>query len=416
MISNGRVVVITEGVPHPSKGASAVLFFHYVRALVDAGLDVLAIVIATHDVDAVSLAEYRDPLASAGRFQLVCFKGERTLVPERFGLIKRFDQFPSLSRTVEDFSPQAVLAFDVAMAAVVAPMKIPLKLAWLGDLQFESNWYNYRYSMREDWKAYRWIPYAWFQCLQWKKVYRNALKSFHRIVVSSDSSVAALQRLGLHSSFLPYPWPNQGAVDRDVQRRLSGKPAFLFFGNLVGLGSRSSLHFLFDKVYPRLIAMWGANGFTIIVGGAASPRDWMVSEIAARPEFVFEGFIDDLLHRMAECHAVITPLDVPVGNRSRIITAWAKRVLVVSHVNAARGNPALIDGQTALLATDAQEFADRMRFAYEQPAACEEIINRAERAYLEHYAPDRAAPAFADMIAQASAAQQTNPLSSHQQA
>ena len=97
------------------------LFYHYIHALVEAEHDVLGIVIAAHGADTKALAEYQQPLASIGRFQLLCLQGDRSLIPEKWGVITRFDQFPSLPFSVEQFKPDVILAFDVAMAGLVAP-------------------------------------------------------------------------------------------------------------------------------------------------------------------------------------------------------------------------------------------------------------------------------------------------------
>ena len=109
--------------------------------------------------------------------------------------------------------------------------------------------------------------------------------------------------------------------------------------------------------------------------------------MAKKPEIQFLGFVEDLDALMAQCHAMIVPIDIPVGNRSRIITAMAAGWPVVAHRFVSETNPALVDGVTCLLAEDAPSFAAQMRVAVEQPARMAEIIARARQCYLDHFAP-----------------------------
>ena len=111
------------------------------------------------------------------------------------------------------------------------------------------------------------------------------------------------------------------------------------------------------------------------------------------------ALIPDLDVEMARSHAVIAPIDVPVGNRSRILTAMAKGSLVIAHRNVALGNPHLIDGETALLAGDAQGFAERMAWAVERPDMRDRIIRHAMQVYRDNYAPSAASPQMAQQLA-----------------
>jgi hypothetical protein len=128
----------------------------------------------------------------------------------------------------------------------------------------------------------------------------------------------------------------------------------------------------------------------MLAGRGALP-DWVLATIADKPEFQLLGFVEDLAGALANCHAVLAPIDVPVGNRSRILTAMALRGLVIAHANTALGNPDLVDGESCYLASDAPGFAAGMAAAIDDPARRDTLIDRAFRCYDEHYRPDRAA-------------------------
>jgi len=393
-----KALVIMQGVPHPFKGASQVVYFSYIFELITAGFEVLTISCdVIREKHESSIAECNQAINNKN-FRLLTSEQKSGFTIKRFRISSCLSDTHLIRTHAKEFSPHVVIAFDLASAEIVMELDDVPKIVWLGDMLFQSTWYNYLYGFKEDWKTIRWLPYVIPQYFQWQKHYSRILRSFNKIIVSSKSSEKALEKLSLKSTFYPYPWPNRGSLDHDVQRVPADKPTYLFFGNLVGLGSRSSLHFLFEKLYPELKKLWGDNGFRVIIGGSLNLRDWAEQYISSHPEVKFEGFIDDLLEKMAVCHAVLVPIDVPVGNRSRILTAISKRALVIAHENAALGNPSLVDNETVLLAKDAYEFADKMRVAFEQKEQCLSIINQAEKMYEDNYKPEIASGFLIDEI------------------
>lgn len=397
--SREKIVVVTVGLPHPSKGASSVLFFEYIKALITAGYFVKLIAIAEGEQFRSSdIADLKSAIGSMNFEVVAKVCGSRVLLPNRLHI--HFDKRieTEVSDEVNKLSPEIVIAFDIAAAFLLRGLRAPRKIVWLGDLRFESEWHHFRYSVKERWRNAKHLAYALSQKLQWRRIYKTALTEFSDVIVASKSSEKAMLELGVEATFAPYPWPNVGVVDIDTKRRFPDKPSFLFFGQLQGLGSRSSLHFVFQKLYPSLIEQWGAEGFNITIGGARTLPSWVEAEIRRKPEISFVGFIADLTEQLSAVHAVIVPVDVPVGNRSRIITAQAKRALVIGHRNTALGNPYLIDGKTCYLASDARGFAEAMKSAVESPVRTLKIIDEAEKCYKQSYDPEIAAKALVSLL------------------
>ena len=148
------------------------------------------------------------------------------------------------------------------------------------------------------------------------------------------------------------------------------------------------------SIYPELCKLWGEGGFEILIGGSGGLPDWVERAIMGKPEFRYLGFVDDLDAVLARCHAVIAPIDVPVGNRTRILTALAKRTLVVAHSNTALGNPDLVDNSTCYLARDVEGYVVRLRAAFENQAAADAIAQRGQDSYRAHFLPIVAVPAI----------------------
>ena len=165
------------------------------------------------------------------------------------------------------------------------------------------------------------------------------------------------------------------------------KPTFILFGTLGALGSRSAFEFMLKSVYPLLVKVWGAQGFCILISGMRELPRWVRAEIKLRHEFRFLGFVDDLAAEVMRCHAVLAPISVPVGNRSRIVTAMSMGALVVAHANTALGNPELVSGDNCLLAASASEFAEHMRLAYVSPDLAARLGSSAKNTYLRSFEP-----------------------------
>jgi glycosyltransferase involved in cell wall biosynthesis len=226
------------------------------------------------------------------------------------------------------------------------------------------------------------------------------------VVVSANSSRRHLRQIGVEAAYLPYPWPDISVREREAATESPQVPSFLFLGTLTGLGSRSAFHFMLDGVYPEAVRQWGRGGFQIWIAGMRGLPGWVERELGGRPELKYLGFVEDIVTVMRGCHAVLVPIEVPVGNRSRILTAMAAEVPVVAHENAALGNPDLVDGATCYLARDGRRFVEGMRRAVEKPEEAARIVRQARSCYEAHYAPEAAAGMLLAEVERAIAEQQ----------
>lgn len=396
-----RVLVIAPGVPHRSRGASSVLFYHYLRQLLLAGDQVLCVLLLERDEDASAL---REELRGCGRFDSVAAVVQPLLRFAKYSGRAIPGVLPDEVRArARGFGADVILTFDLGCLAVAGGLGSGARrVAWLGDLAFESIWHHALYDAREDWRAALALPKTWLICRRWADAYRRFLHGVDRVIVASWSSEAALRSLGIEARYLPYPWPVDRPFRSAARHRVAGDtPRFLFCGTLSGLGSRSAMHYLLNALYPELLRRWGRGGFEVLITGTRSLAPWAMDSIAAKPEIRFEGFVDDLYARMDRCHAAIVPIDVPVGNRSRIVTAMGYGLLVIAHPSTALGNPALVTGKTCLLADSPAAFADRMADAVRDAAMCAGIEAAAREAYEQLFEPSAAARQLREQIAEA---------------
>jgi len=388
-----RLLICSPSIPHESQGASVVLFFHYIEGLKKANFKILnLLILQPNNYSEQALAEYTEKIAVPGKFDILpCLADRYVITSGRSSISLTKSSVDDVLQKAKSFQPDVIFYIDLLSAWVGEHFSASKKVVWLGDLNFQTVWYHAWYTAKEKGFRFSELSKAYARSQTWKEIYKAVLQEMDLVIVSSNSSRKHLRRLGIDAIYQPYPWPNRRSSDDASQVEQRKKPTFLFYGTLVALGSRSAFHFMIGKLYPRLLSLWGNNGFQILIAGSRQLTPWAEREIADKPEFKYLGFVDDLDSLMASCHAVIAPIDVPVGNRSRIVTAMAKGTLVIAHKNTSLGNPDLIDGVTCYLARNARQFVRRMQRAVECPRQVEDMISNARDCYERRFHPDIAA-------------------------
>lgn len=372
------------------------LFWHYISGLRAAGFEVLSVVLAQPDSSTPeSLIEYEALVRTEGIEVAVC-RAESFLEERRHVVRLREESLAPALQASAVFRPDASFCLDFLAGWAARGTPGP-RVVWLGDLRFQTAWYHARYEAKERRVATVQLPLAILRSLAWRRAYRRALDGAAAVIVSSKSSEAHLQRLGVASEYQPYPWPAEPTGTED--RALPDRPTFLFLGTLQALGSRSAFHFILHELYPELVRRWGTSGFRILIAGRGEVPSWAARMLATAPELEHVGFVDDLAALLGSVHAAIAPISVPVGNRSRILTALAAGAVVVAHENAALGNPDLVDGVTCYLAADGASFAERMARTVDDPVEAREVAARGRELYESRFRPDVAVGTAVDTLA-----------------
>jgi glycosyltransferase involved in cell wall biosynthesis len=381
-----KLTLITPCVPHPSNGASVVLFYWYTHALKQAGFNILNILILSDSAELVKVEEYKKQIGEDENFRIECVLCNKPIIYNKWLGPRAVN--PELSanvaRRTNKFNPSKLMCFDLTSAWAAAECDAFVKIVWLGDLNFQSFFYHGVYAFRRG--DYRLAITNFLYCYPWRRHYYNALKEFSKIIVSSGSSVKSLAKLGLSSRYLPYPWP----IGEITKRATSKIPTFVFFGNLGALGSLSSLGCLVNDIHPRLVELLGKASFKIDILGFGEIPEFAKRAIDAAEEIDIVGFVPNLSSALSACHAMIAPLEAPVGNRSRIVTALAHRLPVVAHVNVSAGNPDLIDGLNCCLGSDAEAMVRDLIKIVSDTDFAERIAEGGRQLYLDKFSPANA--------------------------
>lgn len=385
-----KLVIVNSGIPDRQNGASLVLYWWYICSLKDSGLDILNILVLGENSHQESVRKYQESLGDVERFKVVTVSSKKQIIVDRVrGPIKVCPQVSeAVMVAINNFQPDMVLSFDLLSAWCVKSCKKKPHIVWLGDLNFQTAWYHGLYAIKSG-NIYGGLL-SLIRGLQWRQIYANTLKNVTKLIVASESSVNQLSKFGLDAEFLPYPWPAKPFQERKLPPELS----LIFFGTLDALGSKASYRTLFKEIYPLLKRKIGAGKFKIKICGRGELPSTIRHYLEHIKEFEWHGFVPDLEVFMAKSHALIAPIEVPVGNRSRILTALSQKLPVIAHVHASRGNPMLVTGENCFLADNASQMVDAIMQVYQQPLLATKIAEAGFETYQNNYSPSSACRKF----------------------
>lgn len=399
-----RVLVCSTGIPHAEsfKGLSASLMslYGYIDNLARTGHRVLHLLILDKArQDPAQLAAYTAAMSARG-IDVVAWETGNLLEDRSHSWeAHRPRELPAnIRESIAAWKPDTAFCLDVFVAGILLRHKPCPTLVQVHDPKFQTLWFHSLYETKERWSYALQLPFDWWRCRLWKTFYTRTLRQADRVITVAQSTVRPLARMGIASRYVPMAWPDVTRPWTGPPPPPSGTPTFLFLGNLSGLGSRSALHFLLEGIYPRLVKAWGAGNFSLLICGAHTLPKWVQPTIATMPEVTFLGFVDDLEGILLRCHAALAPMDVKVGNRTRILTAMSLGVLTINHVNTALGNTGLRDGVTCYLAGDPETFVERMRRAVDRPPEVDAIIERARKLFDDEFRPDAATATLSDEL------------------
>tara|TARA_X000000950_G_scaffold288388_1_gene404914 strand:- start:58486 stop:59661 length:1176 start_codon:yes stop_codon:yes gene_type:complete len=372
-----KICVITDHPVLENTGASLKIYYEYLKYFKD-----------KYEVFHISFTTEKKLLNkkyNRSNFKQIFLPYENHLIPNKFSLICKMNNKKSIESILNKFSISTVVGFDIVVASQIHKIENVKKIIWLGDLRFQTNFYNFIFNLKSDLKLLRHFLYNFYQNFLFIKKYKEILKSVDGIVVSSKSSERILKNMGIDSKFLPYPWPR---IFSKVKMEKVKKPNYLFFGNLSGLGSKSALYMLFKKIYPLLVKKKGHNNFSINLVGHASENSFLKNiNIKKFPEIKYYGFVKNLNKVSSNSSAVIFPGNIPVGNRCRLVSCMASKMPIVAHESVKEGNPFLIDGYSAYLSRNSSDFVNKMILAVTDNEIKDNIVNNAYRLYRENYFP-----------------------------
>jgi glycosyltransferase involved in cell wall biosynthesis len=117
---------------------------------------------------------------------------------------------------------------------------------------------------------------------------------------------------------------------------------------------------LFNEILPNARKVWGINNFEIFIGGRTKLPQVYEKNLSHYSEVKYLGFINDLDSTLNQFTALLIPISLPLGNRTRVLDGLSFGIPVVGHKAICGGNPFLVDGINCALAKTGSEFISKL--------------------------------------------------------
>ena len=167
---------------------------------------------------------------------------------------------------------------------------------------------------------------------------------------------------------------------------------FLLLGNLNTLQTRYGLEFFQRRVWPqwRRSPLVERSAVRIVGAGRLPARLHFESE----PGLEFVGFVDDLAAEWERATAMLVPIPVELGFRTRLVEAWARAVPVITDASTAAGLPTLEPNRNCLVASFGQEWVEAALRLLDDPGLAASVGEGGRESFLHQYLADSAGERF----------------------
>jgi len=302
-----------------------------------------------------------------------------------------------LRAMVVRLSPDVVWVFDTNSWSMFAPLrkKYPHVLYSL-DPEWEIE------LLRRKWRKPpkdfpRKILYAF---RDWRKV--SELREKERVAFrqAAEFGVAA----GFTASEVPGMRRRTGVdvrvcplafADWEMRRSVptDGTPRALLLGNLESVHTRYGLRYFFDEVWP----MWKDHknrprSEIRIVGGGRLPEHFDRPPEDARLKWI--GFVASIEEEWNEATALLVPVPLENGIRSRIVEAWCRGVPVISHPGAEAGLPQMRPGVNYFSAERPNQWIEAICLLEEDHDKAMYLAENGRETYLQEFSAEAGARRF----------------------
>lgn len=349
-------IVFLGSIPSNESGASLSVYFQYLEGLLKIS-DNLELVLVNDKITDNDVYLFSKSLNFPNNLNCTILKESTTLSfypwSRYFYIYKFFRKKIHFHNTFDN-----IIFFDSDVGFLNIKITGRKKILWLGDLSFELEWFNFIENNDRSYKGWSLMLITFLNKIIF---YKLLSKKFNKIVCCSLSSQYRLNRININAEFQTFPYPSRKS-NRSflLNENFKKNKKFLFYGNLVGSGSASGLKFLFNEILPCAREIWGKDNFEIYIGGRTKLPKLYDQYIQLYSEIKYLGYISDLDSTLMDFTALLIPISLPLGNRTRVLDGFSFGIPVVGHKALKKGNPFLIDGVNCLLSESGPDFVVKL--------------------------------------------------------
>ncbi|HEX2986697.1 MAG TPA: glycosyltransferase, partial [Chloroflexota bacterium] len=344
-----RMLLVCPQLPYPPSHGAAVRMWNVLKVLAERNrVDVLSFYETHLSKDEVD-ASVREMERYCGEVRVVPRRPDyRPSLLDRTVHVEQFDcpaMREALREMVERNGYDVIQVDKTEMAQYALPRPAPVQLLIEHIIFYHA--YRRQFLTRDRVSLHRLIEY-----FKLRRFELRACRDFDGIVTMSQVDADFLRsRLPDHRCIVDSP----NGVDLSHYRYIH-EPAknhdLLFVGNYDHSPNVDGIRFFLKEIFPVIKAEVPDVGLWIVGPG----RYDALPEVAAEPQAVTTGFVDDTWPYMARCSVLVAPILAGSGTRLKILEAMASGIPVVTTAIGIEGIRAK-NGVHAMIADDGHGFA-----------------------------------------------------------
>lgn len=215
--------------------------------------------------------------------------------------------------------------------------------------------------------------------LLWKErqSFRQAAQRGLCISYTASEAPGMSRRSGVEVTPCPLVYPDFAARTHQSDPQ---QPRALLLGSLNSVHTRYGLAYFFGDIWDTWRTHANAPRAEVRVVGSGSLPD----HFPRPPEtdtLRWIGFVPSLDEEWERATAMLVPVPISNGVRSRIVEAWARKVPVIAHPAAEIGLPQMRAGVNYLAAVTAQEWIDAMKRLEDDPVLAAALADEGRRCF-----------------------------------
>lgn len=281
-----------------------------------------------------------------------------------------------------------VVVFDFAHAAVLAPARIDAASV-LFTHNVEAEIFERHTAIANS------APKRAFWTWQTRKMLafeRAAVQRFDTVIAVSERDAEAFRQRYAARFVETIPTGVDSERLRPTPR--TDPPRAVFIGSMDWMANVDGIRFFMEAIWPLVAAAVPEAAMTVV--GRAPPKDLKAAAVAARCNWTFTGYVDDVRDHVQGAAASVIPLRVGGGTRIKAYEAMAMGIPVVSTSIGIEGLP-VQSGRDCFIADTPREFADALIRLFKTPRLGEEIAATARRLVEERFSNRTVARRFEEI-------------------
>jgi glycosyltransferase involved in cell wall biosynthesis len=389
-VKDKSVAVYSTGIPDPSQGGSGIFNYYVIKALIEKGYQVDGYFRASKGfLQTHTVGTYLSELIAQGlNYKIIDEEPPRTRGLFGLTLLLESHQVEVCTSIVDGIlrsekSYIAHIAHDLGWIVALAGRAAPV-IGIVGD-PFPN---RLRHGHELRWNS----PRTWLVRLQalsagsrWTVLgLAKQLNGKVKLGSFTPSHAEEYQDKGLDCQHFRWFSPEVLLRSEPRKRNSDGVFRMLHVGTLASTASKNMLHYWMRQLLPELASL----PFTVEIrfvgrGGERLESCWK------NVRLINLGHLGSLESEYQNCDVFFSPMQYPVGTRTRILTAMSFGVPSIADPSASQGLPELVSWQDVFYGQDPIEIKSIIQALYENPELVDAAGKRARRKWEQLFQPRR---------------------------